>query len=34
MVLVQFFDAKYGEWLGCHMIWQKVTDMIEAVHQN
>ena len=26
------FDAKYGEWLGCHMIGQGVTDMIaEAV---
>lgn len=27
------FDAKYGEWLGCHMIGAGVTDMIaEAVH--
>ena len=26
------FDAKYGEWLGCHMIGARVTDMIaEAV---
>lgn len=26
------FDAKYGEWLGCHMIGHTVTDMIaEAV---
>ena len=26
------FDAKYGEWLGCHMIGDGVTDMIaEAV---
>ncbi|MCH1558342.1 MAG: dihydrolipoyl dehydrogenase [Flavobacteriaceae bacterium] len=26
------FDAKYGEWLGCHMIGESVTDMIaEAV---
>ncbi|ULC60867.1 dihydrolipoyl dehydrogenase [Flaviramulus sp. BrNp1-15] len=26
------FDAKYGEWLGCHMIGATVTDMIaEAV---
>ena len=26
------FDAKYGEWLGCHMIGNGVTDMIaEAV---
>ncbi len=26
------FDAKYGEWLGCHMIGEGVTDMIaEAV---
>ena len=26
------FDAKYGEWLGCHMIGYNVTDMIaEAV---
>ena len=26
------FDAKYGEWLGCHMIGASVTDMIaEAV---
>ena len=26
------FDAKYGEWLGCHMIGSGVTDMIaEAV---
>ena len=26
------FDEKYGEWLGCHMIWAGVTDMIaEAV---
>jgi len=26
------FDAKYGEWLGCHMIGHGVTDMIaEAV---
>ena len=23
------FDAKYGEWLGCHMIGAGVTDMIE-----
>jgi dihydrolipoamide dehydrogenase len=22
------FDAKYGEWLGCHMIGAGVTDMI------
>jgi len=26
------FDAKYGEWLGCHMIGFGVTEMIsEAV---
>ena len=26
------FDAKYGEWLGCHMIGNGVTEMIaEAV---
>lgn len=26
------FDAKYGEWLGCHMIGEGVTDMVaEAV---
>ena len=26
------FDAKYGEWLGCHMIGHNVTEMIaEAV---
>jgi dihydrolipoamide dehydrogenase len=26
------FDAKYGEFLGCHMIGQNVTEMIaEAV---
>ena len=26
------FDAKYGEWLGCHMIGDGVTDMVaEAV---
>jgi len=26
------FDAKYGEWLGCHMIGSHVTEMIaEAV---
>ncbi len=26
------FDKKYGEWLGCHMIGEGVTDMIaEAV---
>jgi dihydrolipoamide dehydrogenase len=26
------FDAKYGEWLGCHMLGEGVTDMIaEAV---
>ena len=26
------FDAKYGEWLGCHMVGDGVTDMIaEAV---
>ena len=26
------FDAKYGEWLGCHMIGHGVTEMIsEAV---
>jgi len=26
------FDAKYGEWLGCHMIGENVTEMIaEAV---
>ena len=26
------FDAKYGEWLGCHMVGEGVTDMIaEAV---
>ena len=29
---VKVFDAKYGEWLGCHMIGAGVTDMIaEAV---
>ena len=22
------FDAKYGEWLGCHMIGYNVTEMI------
>ena len=28
----EIFDAKYGEWLGCHMIGAGVTDMIaEAV---
>lgn len=26
------FDAKYGEWLGCHMVGEGVTDMVaEAV---
>jgi dihydrolipoamide dehydrogenase len=25
------FDAKYGEWLGCHMIGAGVTDMIAEV---
>ena len=26
------FDAKYGEWLGCHLIGDNVTEMIaEAV---
>ena len=26
------FDAKYGEWLGCHMVGYGVTDLIaEAV---
>jgi len=26
------FDAKYGEWLGCHMVGANVTEMIaEAV---
>lgn len=25
------FDAKYGEWLGCHMIGGSVTDMIAEV---
>tara|TARA_S200000501_G_scaffold225578_1_gene211482 strand:- start:8701 stop:10089 length:1389 start_codon:yes stop_codon:yes gene_type:complete len=25
------FDAKYGEWLGCHMIGMGVTDMIAEV---
>jgi len=25
------FDAKYGEWLGCHMIGSGVTDMIAEV---
>ena len=25
------FDAKYGEWLGCHMIGEGVTDMIAEV---
>lgn len=25
------FDAKYGEWLGCHMIGANVTDMIAEV---
>ena len=23
------FDAKYGEWLGCHMIGYNVTEMIK-----
>ena len=31
-VVKVIFDAKYGEWLGCHMIGAGVTDMIaEAV---
>jgi hypothetical protein len=25
------FDAKYGEWLGCHMIGSNVTEMIAEV---
>ena len=25
------FDSKYGEWLGCHMIGEGVTDMIAEV---
>lgn len=25
------FDAKYGEWLGCHMIGENVTEMIAGV---
>ncbi len=25
------FDAKYGEWLGCHMIGENVTEMISEV---
>jgi len=25
------FDAKYGEWLGCHMIGDNVTEMIAEV---
>ncbi|MFH0999524.1 MAG: dihydrolipoyl dehydrogenase [Bacteroidota bacterium] len=25
------FDAKYGEWLGCHMIGENVTEMIAEV---
>lgn len=25
------FDAKYGEWLGCHMIGYNVTELIAAV---
>ena len=25
------FDAKYGEWLGCHMIGANVTEMIAEV---
>lgn len=25
------FDAKYGEWLGCHMIGDGVTEMIAEV---
>ena len=25
------FDAKYGEWLGCHMIGYNVTEMIAEV---
>ena len=30
--VASYFDAKYGEWLGCHMIGAGVTDMIaEAV---
>ena len=32
MVYQNNFDAKYGEWLGCHMIGDGVTDMVaEAV---
>ena len=25
------FDAKYGEWLGCHMIGYNVTEMSRTV---
>ena len=25
------FDAKYGEWLGCHMIGYNVTEMIAEI---
>ena len=25
------FDAKYGEWLGAHMIGENVTEMIAGV---
>ncbi len=25
------FDAKYGEWLGCHMVGEGVTDMVAEV---
>ena len=25
------FDAKYGEWLGAHMIGENVTEMISEV---
>ena len=25
------FDAKYGEWLGCHMVGANVTEMIAEV---
>ncbi len=25
------FDAKYGEWLGCHMIGENVTEMVAEV---
>ena len=25
------FDAKYGEWLGCHMVGENVTEMIAEV---